>query len=370
MSKHLYAERQLWKAWLGRLLFVAFVLLLASCRSKKPDPEIKGFIFYPDGPEFAPATEIGIQVDVVPNGHTIGYEWWLDEEGGAITGKREAPLITYITPVEPGPYRVSIGIKYEENGYITDTTTITISDKLAVVPTETPDVTETPALTPALTFTPEVSATSEITITAQALTRTPTLTLTLPTEELPSSPSPTPTATATPTPTPRATAIPTPIAVSPTPKPVPADARPSVELQSPADDASFYGRDQRVELKWKADKKLSEELYYFIDARFRGVDENGVCRGDWLYFKWTKEESHVLDTWLYDVMCPAPEERTIRWTVYVGSPAQSLEDSSASTLSAVADARRDLQWRIQGTERGSVSGGGGDINYDPNPPID
>lgn len=363
MRKHLYADRQLWKAWLERLLFVAFVLLLASCRSKKPDPEIIGFIFYPDGPEFAPATKIGIRVDVVPNGHKIGYEWWLDKEGGAITEKREAPIITYITPAESGPYRVNVGIKYE-HGLITGTTTITVSDKLAVAPTDTP------ALTPTLTFTPEVSATSQITGTMEALTPTPTLTLPLPTTGLPPSLSPTPTATATPMATPRAAATPTLVAVSPTPKPVPEDARPSVELQSPADDAIFFGRDQRVELKWKADKKLSIELYYFIDARFTGVDENGVCRGEWLYFKWTKEESHVLDTWLYDVMCPAPEERTIRWTVYVGSPAQSPEDSSASTLSAVADARRDLQWRIQGTERGSVSGGGGDINYDPNAPID
>jgi hypothetical protein len=94
-----------------------------------------------------------------------------------------------------------------------------------------------------------------------------------------------------------------------------------VRLIGPPDDSHFVGKDAKIVLRWEWDGTLQENQHYLFEAKFTGIDESRICRQDWLYFKWTKADSFVLEPWFYDVMCPSSDKRTVQWTVYVGVPA-------------------------------------------------
>jgi hypothetical protein len=129
---------------------------------------------------------------------------------------------------------------------------------------------------------------------------------------------------------------------------------------SPADIEVFSGKNQEIEFRWAADKVLPEGTYYLVDARFTGIDEDGVCREDWEYFKWTQEEHLVVDPWLYDVICPNPNKRTIYWSVYVGQPTAGSEDLAGIRLSPGAQVW-NFHWTIAVDDESPTHSGGGGI---------
>jgi hypothetical protein len=244
---------------------------------------------------------------------------------------------------------------------------------ISTPPGETPSPVPTPEpALPTPTYTPPPSLNVP---TSTPTLPPPTLTALLPTLTTTSSPVP-----ATPIPTPTTTPSPTPAASIPAPAtwtstPTPAETPPALTellpavLVEPADNASFTGRESNIVLKWEWDGTLQGDEYYFVEAKFTGVDENGVCRPDWSYFKWTKETNLGVDPWLYDVVCPS--ERSFRWTVQVARPTDGLEKSDGISLTPDARLRR-FTWALGSagndvrskSSQGGGNGGGGGI-YPP-----
>jgi hypothetical protein len=369
------------KSRASTVVLIGLFLIVSACRpnfwKSEPSPQDLKFFFIPLGPIFLPGDEIGVGVKV---GFAAGgYYWYLKEGNGIIKGNNRAPIITYRAPETPGAYKVYVVISYED-GNIPGETTVVVSDQVSVLAvTLTPATMEAPttaALIPS-TFTPttvkppptdELPPTKVPTamVTLTRPSSTPTTAVPPPTGEL--LPTKVPTAMVTlipPTSTPT-TAVPSPTYELPT-----TDTRPVVNLVSPPDNTNFSGENQKIELQWRADKALPKGTHYFIDARFTGIDENGVCRENWLYFKWTTENSFIVDPWLYDAMCPAPDKRIIQWTVYVGQLTNSLDKPDGVRLGGVAD-RWTFEWTIQGGDgsKNDASGGGGSIDMDPGGPID
>ena len=207
--------------------------------------------------------------------------------------------------------------------------------------------TPTPIVTPIPTDTPtstEILNSSTPAITSSPTT-TPTRTSTL-----------TPTLTFVPTPplTPTYTPTITPNILLDLPKPI---------LIAPEEGTEF-APNVLPELEWEWSGNLEEDQYYFVDARF--IPEN--CIDEWLYFKWTKETGIEVDPWLNEIMCPAPNKRSIRWTVYVGLPTGSLEEGDGIQLSFSAEPR-NFSWRTRRSAGGIGEGDSGiDTHSRPPPP--
>jgi len=199
-----------------------------------------------------------------------------------------------------------------------------------------PSVTKTLAIsTPTVTFTP---------------TEIPTLTpTTIPT------PTETPTATFTPTETSTATNTPIPPTDTPVPPTPTPTNMPALILLKPLDGAEFTS-DQSIILQWNAVPLVPNE-YYFVDAIFT----NQTCDQQWLYWKWTKEPIHVVDSWLNSTMC-AGGDRKIVWTVYVAVPDSADLSTSNGKLRGEKALVRTFVWQNRaggGGNAPSTGGGGG-----------
>jgi hypothetical protein len=154
---------------------------------------------------------------------------------------------------------------------------------------------------------------------------------------------------------------PPPIGTIMSPTPIPIVDQTPVTLTSPANNTSFVGKDERVELQWKEwYRKLEEGEYYFVDVEFTALDEDGKCRESWTYLKWTRDNSFVVDPWLYDIICPSFDKRTVEWTVYVAQePAtDNVKRQDVRQLSVEAE-RWSFQWALSGSSGSSGTGGGG-----------
>lgn len=238
----------------------------------------------------------------------------------------------------------------------TPTPTLTSTATATATPTPTPTNTATATVTPTSTDTPTNTATA---------TDTPISTNTPEPPTTPNTPTPTDTATSTETPThtptPQTPTIPSPTLTrisTPTIEPYLGP----VTLTNPDDGAISVGGTKKIVLKWDWDRDLEENQYYFVDAKFTGVDESSVCRENWSYSQWTREKELVVDSWLFDVMCPSPDKRTVKWTVYIvyndGQPSSNsampeLDKAANIRLSMVADSRV-FQWKP------AANGGNGD----------
>jgi len=183
------------------------------------------------------------------------------------------------------------------------------------------------ALVPTPTNTPTASATA-----------TPT-TMPIPT----SIPTPTPIPTLTPFSAPSTPTIPILLTPIPVPTPTFEVVLPPITLVAPSNHSDYRGKNSQIVLQWKWDWELSQDQYFLVNAKFTGVADNRVCRENWSYFKWTKETSIAVDPWLYDVICPSSDKRTIEWTVQVGQPTNGLDKPDALLLDLPSEIRV-FQW--------------------------
>ncbi len=230
-----------------------------------------------------PESLVFIVADLKFDSPTITQRWYLT--AGNIKTGQGTNVILYEAPDTPGTYEITFEAAYEsqkvKNSVFINVVTST--------PTWTPTPTATPTLPPTLTSTLTGTTTS---------TTTPTL---------PPTPSSPPTWTPIPTATPTI------------------DSR-QVTLISPATGTSFNGQNERIQLQWEEwPAGLKEGEYYFVDAKFTGIDEQSNCREGWSFYKWTKETAFVVDPWLYDILCPTQTQRKVEWTIRIGQPTNSLE---------------------------------------------
>jgi hypothetical protein len=131
---------------------------------------------------------------------------------------------------------------------------------------------------------------------------------------------------------------------------------PPVTLLAPDDGSIFAGKNSSITLKW--DGNLQDDQYYFVHATFTGTGQERVCKEGWVYFKWTKEDSFLVDPWLYDTLCPSSDKRAIQWTVHVGQPTNGTDQQAGKQLSLDADPW-EFTWALGEGKSDQEEGGGG-----------